>query len=352
MSNLVTSLPEPRFAPLRGGPVLRWGVLAPGAIATAWVQTVHANTDQRVVAVASRTASRAEAFATEHGIPRSYGSYQALVADPDIDIVYVAAPHSEHRRLALLAIAAGKHVLVEKPLALNAIEAAEIATAARLAGVFAMEAMWSRFLPQTDVIGQLLADGALGDVLTVTADFGTRFPFDPTGRAFNPALGGGALLDIGIYPIWFAHFVLGSPHRVTATGSLASTGVDAQAALVLDYDTADHAAGHAAAQAVLTTSMLVATPITATVCGTAARIQFDGQFVAPSSFRLLPADDSEPLLWPDRSGLSWRDGLCYQATAVACDIANGLTESPLHSLDDSIAVLSVIDQARAQLGAV
>lgn len=336
-------LPTPKTVPLRGGPVLRWGVLAPGGIADAWVSTVHAHTEQRVHAVSSRSIDRAQAFAGKHGIERAYGSYEQLVADPAIDAVYVAAPHSEHRTLALLAIAAGKHVLVEKPIGLSAGEAREIAGAARAAGVFAMEAMWSRYLPQTSIVEQLLADGALGEIKQVTASFGARFDYSPDNRWFNPALGGGALLDIGVYPLWFSHFVLGVPERITARGSLAPTGVDAQSVVVLDY--AD------AAQAIATMTMWADTSMSASVSGSAARVEYTGEFLAPSGLRFFTGD-SAPLEWIDPSGFRWSQGLCYEAVAVAEYIAEGRTESPLHSLDDTIAILEVIDEARAQLGAV
>ncbi|MDH6182224.1 putative dehydrogenase [Microbacteriaceae bacterium SG_E_30_P1] len=334
-------LPPATHTPLRGGAVQRWGILAPGGIADAWAEALHAHTDQRVVAVASRSQERAQAFADRHGIPRAFGTYEQLVADPEVDVVYIAPPHTEHLRLALLAIAAGKHVLVEKPIGISAAEARELAAAARAAGVFAMEAMWSRFLPQTTVVDALVRDGVLGDVLTVTADFGAVFDTDPNGRAYNPALGGGALLDVGVYPAWFAHFVLGAPTRVTASGSLTSTGVDAQAAVILDYNS------HA--QAVLTTSMLVATPLAATISGTAARVDYPHEFMGPSSFRVL-VEERVVAEFADPNGFRWRDGLCYQAVAVAQHIADGLTESPLHSLDDTIAVLDVLDAARAQIG--
>lgn len=335
-------LPDSTHVPLRGGPVLRWGILAPGTIADAWTTTVHRNTDQRVVAVGSRTRERAEAFAAKHSIPRAFGSYEELVADPEVDIVYIAAPHSEHRNLAFLAIAAGKHVLVEKPIGLTAQDALDIAEAAQGAGVFAMEAMWSRFLPQMFVLERLLADGALGDVLTVTADFGFRADYDPASRAFNPALGGGALLDVGIYPIWFAHFVLDTPRTITATGSLAETGVDAQAAVILDYDTP--------AQSVLTTSLLVDTPWQAVVNGTLARVDFPRQFMGPSGFTVT-SRGKVVAEYADPNGFRWRDGLCYQATAVAQYLADGLTEAPPHPFADTVAVLEVIDEARRQLGA-
>lgn len=338
----MTLFPAHTATALRGGPVLRWGVLAPGGIARDWVRTVLTNTDQRVVAVGSRNAERARAFADEFSIERSYGSYEALVADPGVDVVYIAAPHSEHLRLALLAISAGKPVLIEKPIGVSASEAREIASAARAAGVFAMEAMWSRFLPQTTVIRRLIDDGVLGDVCSVIADFSAHFDDDPSGRAFNPQLGGGALLDVGVYPLWFSHFVLGAPEIVTATGTLAATGVDAQAAVILD-----HTGG---AQSVLTTSMLASGTVAAAVNGSLARIEISTPFIAPTSFRVL-SDDGDSSVWNEPHGFSWRDGLCYPATAVAQHIADGLLESPLHSLDDSIAVLEVIDEARRQLGA-
>jgi predicted dehydrogenase len=335
------SLPAPRVTPLRGGPVLRWGVLAPGEIARDFVTTLHANTDQRVHAVGSRSAERAAAFAATHGIPRSYDSYEQLVADPDIDVVYVAAPHSEHRALALLAIAAGKHVLIEKPIAIDAAQAEEIAAAAASAGVFAMEAMWSRYLPQADVIAQLLDDGALGDVRLVTVDLGWKFPFDAQSRAFDPSLGGGALLDAGVYSLWFSQFVLGAPAEMLAVGSLADTGVDVQATVAITS-----ASG---AQAAITTSILVDTPGLASIYGTDARVEFDTGFVFPASFRLVT--DGAELAWQDESGLTGRGGLAWEAVALAQYVADGRTESPVHSLEQSVSLMRTIDEVRRQLGA-
>ncbi|MCU1469233.1 MAG: oxidoreductase [Glaciihabitans sp.] len=334
------ALPTSRVTPLRGGPVLRWGVLAPGEIANDFVSTLHANTEQRMHAVASRSPERAAAFAAKHGIPKSYGSYAELVADPDIDVVYVAAPHSEHRALALLAIAAGKHVLIEKPIALTAAEAREIASAARVAGVFAMEAMWTRYLPQSDVIAKLLADGALGDVRLVTVNLGWQWPFDPSSRGYDPALGGGAMLDAGVYSLWFSHFVLGAPSRVLAAGILAETGVDAQAVVTLD-----HGAG---AQAMVSTSILVNTPGLATIHGTDASLAFTRGFVFPASFAVTAGDNH--LDWTN-DGPEGRDGLAWQAAALAQYVSDARTESPIHSLDDSIEVMETIDEVRAQLGA-
>jgi len=341
----MTALPAARFAPLRGGRVLRWGILAPGAIAHDWARTVLANTDQRVLAVASRSRDRAESFAREHGIPTAHAGYERLLADPLVDAVYIAAPHSEHRPLALAAIAAGKHVLVEKPIALNAAEAREIAAAARAAGVFAMEAMKARFLPQTDVIARLLEAGALGEIETVEADFGSSTPFDPHSRLFDPALGGGALLDVGVYPLWFAHFVLGPPSSVGATGSLAPSGVDDHAVLSLGY------AGRASARATVTTSLVEATPHGAGIRGSLARLEVAAPFQSPGSLTVTDRATGEVARYDDPTGLSGREGMCFQVTAMADAIGRGEREPALHSLRDSIAVLEVVDTAREQLGA-
>jgi predicted dehydrogenase len=342
MPALPSVLPEPDITPLRGGPVLRWGVLAPGRIAGGFTWALHHHTEQRVHAVASRESGRARDFAEAYGIPRVHESYARLVEDPGIDIVYVASPHSEHKRQALLALSAGKHVLVEKPLALHAAEAREIAAAARAAGRFAMEAMWSRFFPRTVLMERLLREGVLGEPRLVTADFGVHFDFEPEGRIFNPALGGGALLDLGVYPIWFSHFVLGEPARVLAAGSLASTGVDGQTALVLTTDSG--------AQALLHTSLFVRTPGEAVISGTLARLQVESPFHAPGGFTLCAQESDERLHWADTSGVRGAEGLAYQAVAVARDIAEGRTESALHPLSRSIAVLETIDAARRQVG--
>lgn len=321
--------------------MLRWGVLAPGEIANDWTTTLHANTDQRVVAVASRNAERAQRFAAAHGIPRSYDSYEDLLADNDVDVVYIAAPHTEHRRLALLTFAAGKHALIEKPIGVSAAEAQDIADAARAAGVFAMEAMWSRFLPQTTIIARLLADGALGELRSASADFGFPANPDPQGRHLNPKLGGGGLLDVGVYTIWFDTFALGDPVSIEASGELASTGVDADATVVLRF-----ASG---AEALSSTSLTTESPWEANITGSLARLHVDSPFMAPSGLRLNSNGDE--LVWKDETGFQWRDGLCYQATAVAAHIASGRTEAPEHPLETSIKVLAIIDEARRQLGA-
>jgi predicted dehydrogenase len=332
-------LPEPTAVPLRGGPKLRWGVLAPGGIATDWVAAIHAHTDQRVVAVASRSAERAAEFAQKNGIERSYGSYEQLVADAKVDIVYIAAPNVFHRPLALLAIAAGKHVLIEKPLGVDADDARVIVDAARSAGVFAMEAMWSRFLPQTTMIARLLADGQFGELQIVSADFGENFGAADGRPVFDPTMGGGALRDIGIYPVWFARFALGAPISAIATGRMLATGVDGQAAMIL---------GHAGrAQAVLHTTMLAATPTEARINGTRGRVEVRTPFYAPNGFAFVRGDERTE--FTDSTGLRGREGLAFQTTAIAQHIAEGRTEAPEHPLDVSVQILATLDTLRAQV---
>lgn len=263
--------------------------------------------------------------------------------DPAVDIVYVASPHSEHKRLALLAIAAGKHVLVEKPLAMTAADACEIRDAASAAGVFVMEGMWTRYLPQTDVMLRLRDDGVLGDPRVVLADFGTRGSTDPEGRIYNPALGGGALLDLGIYPLWFSHLWLGEPKCVTAIGSLTETGVDEQTAIVLGYESN--------AQAVLSTNLLSFTPARASVNGTHARIEVNPWFVVPAGFDLVaPGKGDVRLSFVNDTGLEFREGIAWEAAAVAQHIADGLIDSPLHPLASSVAIMQTMDNVRRQMG--
>ena len=343
MTDALAALPEPRHPDPADAPVLRWGVLGPGGIAADFTDALHRHTGQRVVAAGSRSAERAAAFAAAHGVERSHGSYEALVSDPDVDVVYIATPHSEHLEHALLAIAAGKPVLIEKPMAVTADQARQIVAAARAAGVFAMEAMWTRYLPQTDIIRQLLEQDALGDIRVVTADFGGRVPFDPSSRLWNPALAGGALLDLGVYTVSWASFALGAPAGIIAAGTLASTGVDEQAALVLSSTSG--------AQALLSTSLLAATPSLGTINGSEARIETDSPFWGPSGLRVFRSDGTLAAHWRDPYGRPYRDGMAYEAAALARYLSEGRVESPLHPLAEAVDTLATIDEARRQLGA-
>lgn len=334
------ALPTPRTPDPLDAPVLRWGILAPGLIAGLFAEGLSKHTRQRITAVGSRSLSRAERFASQVGGATAYGSYAELVADPEVDVVYVASPHSEHREHALLAIAAGKHVLVEKAFTRNAAEAREVVAAARAAGVLVLEAMWTRFLPHVDVVRQLLEDGTLGEITTVMADHGQWFAADASSRLFDPALAGGALLDLGIYPVSFASFALGTPASVIATGKLAFTGVDGQVSTVLNAPDG--------AQALVNTTLFAKTPTTAAIVGTEARIEIDGDFYAPSRVSLI-SRSGRRLEW-DANVIRGHEALCFQACAVARLVADGALESPLMPTSETVSILQTTDEIRRQLG--
>jgi predicted dehydrogenase len=323
----------------RSAPPLRWGVIGPGRIAHRFVREALAHTAQLVTAVGSRNEARAGAFAHEFGIEAAHGDYESLVSDPDVDVVYIATPHSEHKANALLAIAAGKHVLVEKPITRNAAEARGVFDAAREAGVFAMEAMWSSFLPHIRELKAAVGRGEIGEVVGVAADHGQMLNFGPTHRLLNPDLAGGALLDLGVYPISFAHTVLGRPDHITAVGELTATEVDGHATVALGYSSG--------AYAVLDTTLWAATPCVAWIAGESGRILVDRAFYAPSSFEITRLD-----------GTSWSydgrvpGGFQYQIAEVARRVAAKETESPLRSAQDTLDVMEIMDEARAQLGVV
>lgn len=340
------TLPESRIPDPADAPPLRWGVLAPGFIAGKWVEAVRTHTGQQVVAAGSRSLDRAQGFAGAHGIERAHGSYEALVDDPAVDAVYVASPHSHHHDQALLALRAGKHVLVEKAFTRNAAEARALVAAARDADVLLMEAMWTRYLPHTDVIRQLLDDGVLGDVHRIVGDYGVRSGADATHRLLDPALAGGVLLDLGIYPLSFASFVarhagLGTtPRSIQAAGSLTSTGVDAQVSMQIAY-------GDAEAQ--LFTSMLTASGHTTHVLGSAGRIDVDDRCYVPAGVTLTVGDRSGT--W-DANRVTGYGGLCFQAAALATAVAEGRRDSPLLPLDETVSILATADEVRRQVGVV
>jgi len=332
-------LPSTRTPDPMDAPVLRWGVVAPGGIARSFVAALQARTRQEVRAVASRSTDRAEAFAREFGVPAAYGSYEDLVADPDVDVVYVASPHSEHAAHAQLALRAGKPVLVEKAFTRNAAEARAVFETAESRGLFAMEAMWTRFLPHLDVVRQCLEEGLLGEVRLVAADHGQLLHPDGPQRLSDPALAGGALLDLGVYPISFASMVLRDFTDVTATGSLTPQGVDAQESVVVRND--------AGALGLVGASMVASTPTTASIAGTAARLELATPFFDQSTLRLVGPDDEvldvlEPV---DRE-----HGLRFEAAEVARCIAAGATESPLMPWSETVAVMAAMDEVRRQLG--
>jgi len=323
----------------RTAPSIRWGILGAGNIAGAFAHAVASRTRSPLLAVGSRNRDRVERFATAHGIPTTHVGYRDLVEDPQVDAVYVATPHSEHRALALLAIAAGKHVLVEKAFARNTGEAEEVFAAARAAGVFVMEAMWTRFLPHVAALHQVIEAGEIGEIVSISADHGQAFDLDPTSRLFDPNLAGGALLDLGVYPVSFAHDFLGAPDGVTAVGALTETGVDGQVSVVLSYGSR--------VQATLSTTLWSTTPTTASISGTEGNIQVAGDFYAPTSFTVTRRDGAR---WTFDRPASM--GLQYEAAEVARCVADGRTESPRMTWQNTLDVMRTLDAVRAQIGLV
>lgn len=317
---------------------VRWGIVGTGGIAAAFATDLKLTDSGETIAVGSRSKESADRFADALDIPHRHGSYESLVADPDVDVVYVATPHQMHHDNAVLALRAGKPVLVEKPFTMNADEARDVVRVARETGLFCMEAMWTRFLPHVKVIREWLTSGVLGHIVTVSADHGQWFAEVPEFRLFAPKLGGGALLDLGVYPVSFASMVLGTPSRIVAMADPAFTGVDAQTSMLFGYDTG--------AQAVLTCTLRAKSPTRATIVGTEARIEVDGDFYAPAGVTLITRDGDETRVESKHDGR----GLRHQADEVARWLASGGLESPLMPLDETISIMATMDTVLAQTG--
>ena len=320
---------------------LRWGVLGTGGIAAGFLSDLAELDSSTGYAVASRRPGGAEAIGERFGVPRRFSSYEQLCAEPAVDAVYVATPHPFHLANALLAIEAGKHVLVEKPFTMTGDEARKLVAAARSAGVFCMEAMWTRFLPHMATLRELLADGALGTIRTLHADHGQWFPADPSHRLFAPGLGGGALLDLGVYPVSFASMVLGPPETVQAVASPAMTGVDLTTSALLTYPSGAHA--------VLTCTSGARTPTVAWVAGDRGRVQIERTWYAGSTLTFTPRDgevqrfEVGDVVLPGAGGLAAK-GMRFEAAEAARCIAAGLPESPLMPLDETVSIMDTLDR--------
>lgn len=317
---------------------VRWGIVGPGRIAAHVAADFPLVPDAELVAVASRSRQRAAAFASEHSIARAHGSYRDIVADPEVDVLYIATPHPQHHAIALAALRAGKAVLVERAFTATVDGAVNIIDTARAAGVFAMEAMWTRFQPAVVAARQLIADGAVGEVRQVQADLGVDRAYDPTDRLFDPAKGGGAMLDLGVYVVSFAQYFLGTPDTVTATGSLAPTGVDAEVGLLLGY-----LDGRSAA---LQVSLRNPTPGQARIFGTGGWIDVLPRFHHPQTI-VLHRSGAEPetITRPPTGG-----GYAHELIEVTECLLAGRTESAVMPLADTLAVQTVLNTGCEQLG--
>ncbi len=293
-----------------------------------------------VTAVGSRTASSAEAFAREHGIGKAHGSYEQLVADDQVDVVYVSTPHPYHAENAELALNAGKHVLVEKPFALNAAQARRVVELAQARGLVVLEAMWTRWLPTMTRIRELLAAGAIGQLRTLIADHTQRVPVDHQGRLYNPELGGGALLDLGIYPVSFAWDLFGEPATVQALSTPTATGVDAETSIMLGFP--------GGKQAILHTALDLPGPNRASLLGTDGRIEIDAIWYTPASFTVFDAAN-EVVERFEPSGLVGR-GMHYQALELERLVAEGAIAGETLSPEATVAILETLDEIRRQIG--
>ena len=314
--------------------MVRWGVIGTGGIARKFAADL-ANTDSgAVVAVGSRRLETAQAF----GAGRAHSGYEALVSDPEVDAVYVATPHPMHHAHARLALEAGKPALVEKPFTMTADEARDLVALARDQGLFLMEAMWTRFLPLMAEIRRRLGRGDLGDVVTVLADHGQWFAQDPAFRLFAPELGGGALLDLGVYPVSFASMVLGRPDRVVTLSTPAFTGVDGQTSILLGYPSG--------AQSVINCTSSAVSPTTAAVVGTEARIEIGQRWYGQTAFDFIARGRE-----PRRYEAGAPSGLHYEADEVARCLAEGRLESPLMPLDETVSIMATMDEVLAQAAA-
>jgi predicted dehydrogenase len=319
---------------------LRWGILSTGNIAGQLTRDL-AVAGVPVTAVGSRDLAKAQAFAAEHGIARAHGSYEELVADPEVDVIYVATPHPAHAENALLALDAGKHVLVEKPFTMTEAEARRVMDRAAEKGLVALEAMWTRWLPHMIRVREIIAAGTLGDVRSVIADHDQRASTDPAHRMQAPELGGGALLDLGIYPVSFAWDILGAPDRVLALADLTGLGVDENTAIILS-----HPGGR---KSVLHTEMDARGPNRAVVVGTDARIEIDRVWYTPTSFTVLDADNE--VLERYTSQVEGR-GMQFQALELERLVAEGRGPGDLLPPDETVGIMGTLDEVRRQIGLV
>ena len=317
---------------------LRWGILGTGFIADLQVRDLVDN-GFAVQAVGSRSLETSQAFASRFGIPTAHGSYEDLAADPDVDVVYVATPHVFHHENALLALNAGKHVLVEKAFTINARQAQEIVDLAAGKGLVALEAMWTRFLPHMARLREIVAGGVLGEVRKVVASHNQDLPKDPAHRLNDPALGGGALLDLGVYPVSFSFDVFGAPHRILASAAMTATGVDRQTAAIFEY-----ADGQ---QALVDCALDTAGNNRAAIIGTGGWVEIESVWYTPTPFTRY--DVSGNILEQFNEPVQGR-GMQYQAAELERLVREGLTAGTMLPPGESVAIMAALDEVRRQIG--
>ena len=316
----------------------RWGILGAGSIAGRFSEALAALPEAETLAVGSRSQETADKFALANGYSRAYASYEDLAADPDVDVVYVATPHPFHAENAELCLRAGKAVVCEKPFTVNAAEARQLVELARERDLFLMEGMWTRFFPLMGRLRRLLSEGAIGEPRMVSVDFGFRAPMDPSSRLFDPKLGGGAMLDVGVYCVSFASMVLGEPRRGIGLSHLGETGVDEQFAAVLE-----HGAGRISS---VTAGTRTASPHEATVLGTEGYVRIHSAWWRPEAMTISrPGQKDEVVREPTEE-----NGFRYEAAEIMRCLSAGEKESQIMPLDETVAVLRAMDAIRAAWG--
>ena len=320
---------------------VRWGVLGTGGIAHQFATALMDTPGAVLAAVGSRSVASAERFGSEFArdgvAPAAYGSYQALCDAPEVDIIYIGTPHPMHAENAMLALNGGKAVLCEKPFTLNLREAEQVVALARRKGLFLMEAMWTRYMPALAEVKRIIAAGEIGTPRQVIADFGFAAPTDPAHRVNNRDLGGGALLDLGIYPLSIATALMGPVLSVQAQATMSATGVDAQTGFTLL---------HAGGMSVCSCSLLAKTPGELTVSGELGRIRMDAMFHRSPSLTVTLADGSVRNIATPYLG----NGYVHEALEASRCVREGLLESPGMTLDDTLALMGILDTVRRQIG--
>ena len=320
-----------------GSEKFSWGICGPGGIARAFAQDLTLMQGHTIGAVGSRSLENAQKFATTFG-GTAYGSYEELVADPTIDAIYVATPHPAHHDNVILALNAGKPVLCEKPISVNAVQAQSMIDAAARNGVALMEAMWARFLPHYAKVREIVDSGVLGPILSIHADHGQRLADQGIVRLIEPDLAGGALLDLGIYPVSFAHMILGTPAQITSTAVMTDQGVDAQTSMIFTYQDG--------AQAVLTTTMIEQTPCRAVVAGLNGWLEIDRTFYNPAAMRVV-LNDGTTTEYPN----TYRGhGLREQAEVFKQLVRSGKLESEILTWKATVEIMKTLDTVREQIG--
>jgi predicted dehydrogenase len=319
---------------------INWGILAPGRIAHKFANDLKLVAGAKLHAVGSRSLERAREFADEHGVPHAFGSYEALLDCPDLDAVYIASPHVGHCEHTLLCLERGIAVLCEKPFAMNTSEVRRMVDCARSNGVFLMEAIWTRFIPCFEEAMRLAQTGYIGDLRTIRADFGFKATFPPEHRVFNPALGGGALLDVGIYTIFLATWLWGKPERIKATALMNAQGSDDSCAMIFEYP------GNRLA--VLDCSLVAKTQVEAYIYGETGTLHLHNRFINPEVLSISFYEKNSEHIQLPLTG----HGYYFEILEVNDCLRNGKTESDKLPLDFSLMLMETLDWVRREAGIV